>query len=64
MVSVNTDNVASCNLTIFAETTAELRVGKKRFRDYKLNHHCLQQVQVGAWASVGACELTHHFGSI
>jgi len=30
MVSINTDNVASCNLTVFAETTAELRVGSGR----------------------------------
>jgi len=30
MVSINTDNLASCNLTVFAETTAELRVGSGR----------------------------------
>jgi hypothetical protein len=34
MGSLTTENIASCNLYMFAETTAELRLGKKRFRDY------------------------------
>ena len=48
MGSLTTENIASCNLHMFAECTAELRLGKKRFRDYDLNLHCPKQVQVGA----------------
>ena len=48
MGSLTTENIASCNLYMIAETTAELRLGKKRFRDYSLNRHCPKQVQVGA----------------
>jgi hypothetical protein len=48
MGSLTTENIASCNLYMFAESTAELRLGKKRFRDYSLNRHCPKQVQVGA----------------
>ncbi len=47
MGSLTTENIAQCNLMMFAETTAELRLGKKRFRD-ELNHQCPKQVQVGA----------------
>tara|TARA_R100000951_G_scaffold68785_1_gene57935 strand:+ start:195 stop:1592 length:1398 start_codon:yes stop_codon:yes gene_type:complete len=34
MGSLTTENIASCNLMMIAECTAELRLGKKRFRDY------------------------------
>jgi hypothetical protein len=48
MGSITTENLNECSLTMFAECTAELRLGKKRFRDYHLNHRCPKQVQVGA----------------
>jgi len=40
MGSLTTENIAACNLMMFAECTAELRLGKI--------FHCLEQVQVGA----------------
>ena len=48
MGSLTTENIGNCNLMMVAECTAELRLGKKRFREYELNRHCPKQVQVGA----------------